>query len=306
MKTIVAILFAALIAVGGGALHLWRELDASRHQVADLQAQVDSMAASARQAAVVAPAPTLPRSEPALAPAATSAAPQLAAPAVSKEVEERAAVMRATIASPENVERTKLFFKAQLPTQYPDIGKVLGLSPDEVDRLYELLAEQNANRQRTMGMPAGEGGASALARTMQEQQGELQSLLGSKYAKWQEYNTELPTRRQVKDLAAVLGSAGAPLSDAQSNSLIPALAAVERRNTQERMAQSGPPSLAATMTRYSPEANQKILDAAAPHLTPQQLESYRQMLERQSNQESSTRNMLLEAEKRAAAMRQGQ
>ena len=44
------------------------------------------------------------------------------------------------------------------------------------------------------------------------------------------------------------------------------------------MTQPGRASLAATMTRYSPEANQKILDAAAPHLTPQQLESYRQML----------------------------
>ena len=63
----VAILFAALIAAGGGALPLWRQLDASRHQVADLQAQVGTIAASARQAAVVAPAPTLPRAEPAVA-----------------------------------------------------------------------------------------------------------------------------------------------------------------------------------------------------------------------------------------------
>jgi hypothetical protein len=272
-----------------------------------LQAQVDSMAASARQAAVLVPAPTLPR-EPAVVAAPTSAPAQTAAPVVSKEVEERAAVMRATIASPESVARSKVSFKAQLPTQYPDVGKVLGLSPEEVDRLYELLAEQNANRQRAMGMPAGDGGPSALARTMQEQQSELQSLLGSKYPKWQEYNTELPTRRQVKDLAAVLGSAGAPLGDAQSNSLIPVLAAVEKRNTQERMAmvQPGQASLGSTMTRYSPEANQKLLDAAAPHLTPQQLESYRQMLERQSSQESSMRNMLLDAQKRVEATRQGQ
>jgi hypothetical protein len=110
----------------------------------------------------------------------------------------------------------------------------------------------------------------------------------------------------VKDLAAVLGSAGAPLSDAQSNSLIPALAAVEKRNTQERMAQPGQASLTAGMTRYSPEANQKLLDAAATHLTPQQLESYRQMLERQSSQEASMRNMLLDVQKRVEAMRQGQ
>jgi hypothetical protein len=306
MKAIVAILSVALVAVSGGAIHLWRQLEASRHQVADLKAQAESMAASARSAAVPAPAATVARAEPVAAPAATSAAVQPAPPAVSKAVQDSVAVMRATIASPENIARSKLTFKAQLPSQYPDVGKVLGLSAEEVDRLYELLAEQNANRQRAMGMPSSDGGTSAFSRTVQGEKDELQSLLGSKYAKWQEYNTELPTRRQVRDLTAVLSSAGAPLSDAQGDSLIPVLAAVEKRNTQERMTQPGPPSLAAAMSRYTPEANQKLLDAAAPHLTPQQLESYRQMLERESSRESSTRNMMLDAEKRVEAARQGQ
>ena len=159
-----------------------------------------------------------------------------------------------------------------MPIEYPDVGKALGLSPDEVGRLYDLL-------------------------TAKANEDELASLLGSKYEKWQKYTTELLPRRQVSDLAAVLIAAGAPLSDAQRDSLLPAVVAAERSNSQERAAKFGEGSRSFVISRFSPEANQKILDAAAAHLTPQQLESYRQLLERGSSMQNRLQGAMLGAQK---------
>jgi hypothetical protein len=171
MRAIVAILSAALVTLGVGAIHLLRQLDASRLQVAALQAQVGTTAASARQAATIAPSPSLPLAEPtAVAPAATPTA-------LSKVEESPAASPRAYAGTPEMIAGVKAIKRANMPILYPDVGMVLGLSPDEVERLYDLLTEK-ANED------------------------ELASLLGSKYAAWQEYTTEVPTRRQMKDLAA--------------------------------------------------------------------------------------------------------
>jgi hypothetical protein len=270
MRATVAILSTALIALGGGAIHLWRQLDASRHQAADLQARVDATAAYARQAATIAPSPSSPSpSSPLAEPSA--ATPVAALAALGKTTEESLAVARASFATrPEVVAGIKAIKRANMPILYPDVGKVLGLSPDKVERLYDLLTEQ-------------------------VNEDELASLLGSKYAAWQEYKTEVPTRRQVKDLAAVLSAAGMPLSDAQRDSLIPAVFAAERSNSQELAVQSGHVSISGP-SRYSPQAVQRILDTAATYLTRQQLESYRHMLERAAGRETE-QGILLDARK---------
>jgi len=230
MKTVVVILFIAVVALGGSTIHLWRELGASRHQVAELQAQARNTAASARAVAAV-PAATVAVAQPGKP--ATAVKPAVPA---DTSAQSRAAELRATMASPENLERMKIFFRAQLPGQYPDIGKALGLSPQEVDRLFDLLTKQNTDRERVFNAPQGsdENSPQALARERNGEQDELASLLGGKYQQWKQYNGELPSRRQLQDLGAVLGTGGTPLSDAQVASLIPALTAVEKQNTQDR------------------------------------------------------------------------
>jgi hypothetical protein len=301
MKAIVAILSAALVALGGGAIHLSRQLDASRHQVAALQAQVDTTAASVRQAATIAPSPSLPLAEPTAAAPAAAPAPD----AVGKEME-RIAAMIATRRSPESMARVKTSMIGMMSNDFPDVGKVLGLSRDEVDQLFDLLYEQ-AKRSSEMD-PMSD--AASVARMTQTAKDELVSLLGSKYAKWEEYRTELPTRRHVKDLTVALDAAGTPLSDEQSNFLIPTLVAEERRNSQfheatHRQTSSDRP-MPAQFNRFTPEANRNLLNAAAAYLTPQQMETYSQVLERASIQETTVRNGLNEAQKYAEAVRQGQ
>jgi hypothetical protein len=288
VKVTVAILCAALVALGVGVIHLWRQLDVSRHQVASLQAQVDPTAASAPQAATA--ATTAPTASPLAAP--TVAAAPAAPPTALTNANQVLAVATIRTQSPEGIADAKIFQRGKMPTEYPDVGKVVGLSPDEVTRLYDLLTEQ-AVRQLTLDTSV----PGSLDAHAQSERNELASLLGSKYEKWQKYTTELPTRRQMRDLAAVLSAAGTPLSDAQLDLLIPAAVAADETNTQERAAKFGRRSKSFALSRYSPEANQKMLSAVAGYLTPQQLESYRQMLERASGMESRFRDSLLGAQK---------
>jgi len=99
----------------------------------------------------------------------------------------------------------------------------------------------------------------------------------------------------------VLDASGIPLSDTQSRSLITALASEARIITQQsRDAASQGRPIAEIMTRYTPERRQRLLDAAAPHLTPQQLEGYRGMIERAATQERSRISTLQAAEAQAA------
>lgn len=301
MKAIFTILLAALIALGASAIHLRRQLDGTRQQLADLKAQIHTTTASAHLA-TIAPSPPLPPAEP------TAAAPT-AAPAPDadrKALEERLQAMIATRPSPESNAQFKAFMIGAMPNQYPDVGKVLGLSRDEVDELFDLLYEQ-AKRSSEMD-PMSD--AASVARMTQTAKDELVSLLGSKYAKWEEYRAELPTRQHLKDLTAALDAAGTTLSDAQNNSLIQALVAEERRNSQfheatQRQTPSDRPMLT-QFYRFTPEANRNLLNAAAAYLTPQQMETYSQVLERASAQEAAARSMLIQAQKNAEAARQGQ
>jgi hypothetical protein len=72
----------------------------------------------------------------------------------------------------------------------------------------------------------------------------------------------------VKDLGVVLNAGGMPLSDTQAKSLVTALTSARKMPSQL----SGP---------YSQNDRQTLIDAAASYLTHDQLEAYRQMLERQ-------------------------
>jgi uncharacterized membrane protein len=283
MKAILAILCVALIAVGGGAIHLWRQLDAARQEIADLNSHIRTTTDSAHEADNIAPSPSLPLAEP------TAAAPTVApAPDAERErkISEEANRLRAMLRLPSGPE-SKAQAKSRatsgdMPSQYPDVGQALGLSRDEVDQLFDLLYEQSQRR-------VSSDDPVAAARMTQTAKDELVSLLGSKYPKWEEYNSELPMRRHVKDLTVVLDAAGTPLSDAQKKPLLQALAAAETRNRELYEAAHPTPSNGTSMAgfyRYTPEATANLLNAASAYLTPQQMEAYRQLLERASNREA--------------------
>jgi hypothetical protein len=203
------------------------------------------------------------------------------------------AMVREMIASPEGREMTRSQLRMVLPVQYPDLGKALGLSPEEVEKFYDLLASQQMDLAVDQidllggGAPDPADFQEAQRRSQAKQQAneaELSAMLGNKYPQWQEYQSTLTVRQQVSQLQAALSPAGSSLNDAQRQQLITALAAEQKRITQENNSSPATPGrtqqemMEQELQRLA-ETNRRLVDAASGHLNSQQLESYRRMLE---------------------------
>lgn len=290
MKVIAAILAIALAATGIAAFRLARELEESRRQVAGLAAMLQQ--AQATQAAVVghepvpAPAPLQPREPDVPGPAPSAAASPDAAreDGVMERIARGAQLLQELRDRPEMMGRTKELARAVIAAANPGIGDALGLSPEETGALLDLLAEQQAG---LLGIdtdipPGDPDRAQKLAAALQEyrrrNEAGLQQLLGGKYERYQDYTRTRLAWQQRQDLRAVLEAEGNPLTADQEKALVEALAA-ELRNQA--------PGTAAPLARYSPQQRQRYLDAAAPHLSAQQLESYRKLLERAAAREGA-------------------
>jgi hypothetical protein len=216
--------------------------------------------------------------------------------------------VQALSSSPEAAARMRLTTRALIEQSNPDIGEALGLTPEEERKLLDLLV---THQERTSAVfrtaPDGDTPATveergaALQARQQENDAELQAMLGSKYSQWKDYNESRAAWQQRRDLRAVLEANGMPMTEGQSRGLIAALSAEHRGiNLQLREAASQSRPVSERMRRYTPERRQQLLDAAAPHLGPQQLEGFRGMLERAAEQEQSMLSMLQAAEARAA------
>lgn len=283
----------AIVLVSGGlfTVHIWRQLDAKRSQVDDLQTRLDKVESGPRSSAHEASSLGSDQAEHATASAplsspnmpSSSASMSVAGANTPAQIAERT---EAIIGSPENQAKARALYRAQLPVKYPDVAESLGLSKDEAEKLFDLLAKQYDELRRDVRVASTEGETSlqVIGRKSAEGQNELALLLGDKYAQWKQYLSEQPTRQQLRDLAAVLNSSGIPqLTDSQNRSVVYALMEAQKRFEQESM-KSVPPAEARTRVRnvYSPERNVKLLEAASSYLTAQQLDAYKEMLERQA------------------------
>jgi hypothetical protein len=293
MKIVSAILGIALVLASGVAIHLWRVAGMSQEKIAQLEARLQQQSAElaarpitqatqAPTASVPAPPTKTPASEPAPAAVAAQLVPTPAPP-------ELVAVLKEQIASPETAARTQAFLRTMLAGTYPDLREVLGLSADEAEKLLDLVAANSASISESAGAP-GDASISpqervrAMTERSQANEAALRAMLGSKYPQWKEYDEARPAYQQRRDLRAVLDAAGTPLTAAQDKALLAALVAEQRnfdQQTREAMRQGKPLDL---MARNSPERHQQLLAAASPHLSPQQLESYRGMLDRAARQ----------------------
>lgn len=311
MKILSALLGVALVVVSGLAIHLSREVDAGRQQVAGLKARMQELEARIASQ-VVQPVPQLSAPAAAAAPPATTPAEKAASSAPAAErtsaaaVQDLMAVIQAQRSSPEAMAQRRLTGRVLMEGSNPDVREALGLTPDEADKLLDLLV---THQERTSELFPLSGNstmtpaerAAAVQARQRENEAELQAMLGSKYDQWKDYNETRAAWQQRRDLRAVLDAGGMPMTDVQSKSLIAALSAEQRSHTQQirDAANQGrlPPS--EVMARYTPERRQQYLDTAAPHLSPQQLEGYRGMLERAAAQEQSMLSTLQRAQDRA-------
>lgn len=286
MRKLVGILSAALLVTAVMATNFWLQLRDERALSAALQASIDTSASTRlEQAPPAAPdVAARPQPAPATPPPATPAQPAVVA-AEKQAFGERMLGLQTT---DRDLRRAQM--QRTLVSLYPDLGAELHLSPEEVNKLLELIATQQvengdafrAAADRTNPTAASEAQRKAMA-APQSNAAQLAALLGAKYPQWQEYEKALPSRRQVNELQTLMGSGANALGAAQARPLIAALSAERARINQEQsdaMVAGADPREMMRRQMDRTETNRRLLDAAAPHLTAQQLDGYKRMLDR--------------------------
>jgi hypothetical protein len=329
-KTVLA-LFAACVGLSLLSLHLVKQMRAGDATIAELQAQVAKLE-SERQATPPAPAPSP-------APAATWQVEPVAPPPASpnKELvtgmsrprvtvpdeglivpsrEERMRMMREArerrrqlMQDPDYREAIRVQQRSNMTRQYPGVAQELGLTADQAERLFDLLAEQQltANEQAEfMWDPEGADPAELQQRQEKMQQrwteihqkneAELAAHLGpEKLQSWKDYQSTLGARHQAEQLRSTLASRGVQLGEDASRAVVKAYAEAQKAEMQEfsnmpraavTATSPGKAGLTGRIQAWEPSAdmfqrqiehtqkrNQRVLEALSPFLTYEQREA---------------------------------
>jgi hypothetical protein len=264
MKMLTTALLVAWLGAGVVATYLWRQLDTLREENSVLLARVT--AAETRQGVSSAPlsqvagaAPLLPPTSPALSPAKAHD------PSNTGTEDFRRSMMRATMSE-----------------QYPDLDKVLGLTPDQLGTFEELLIRQYTSP--TFGRSAADRAG-------------LGTFLGDKLPRWQTYQESLPGRQQVNLLRGQLAASGRTLSDEQAQSLVAALNLEMKRAELKRRSTLLPASSALQDAsekelQRAADTNTRQVTAAKAILDAQQLDIFRSMLDKRLNMMRMTTDVM--------------
>jgi hypothetical protein len=283
----------AVVAIGEGAvtLHLVRQLHTEREEAQVLQARVAELEQQARQPQQGATFVAIPTQPPTVSPFTTvhkNDAPQppqakavvgsVAPAAVASGAAVPTAFVGARVPIPEpdrdrlrqqmhaNMERQRALLRdpeyreamhaqqrMNVARSNPTVGRDLNLTAEQVDRLYDTLADHAMrsieNTQPFMwGEQQDPAQVQEFHRKVMEQQAaqqaELKSVLGeAKYREWQEYQGMSGVRFEADRLRSSLASAGVPLDENLTKPLQKAL-----HNQQIKMMQQ----VAATASAASP------------------------------------------------------
>jgi hypothetical protein len=306
----------ALVALGlaASSVYLMRELRSERAAGQSLRAKLHSLQQvnaklelkqSERQATLAITAPVAAPST-AVTPAASSAGP-------SAVITRDPAAMRARFEAVRERQRKMLqdpayrdamlaSVRLSLSSAYADLATALKLDAQQSDQLLDLLARQQMNSMTernpfdaSAGQPAAdrEQMRRAAAEHQQRLEDEVSALLGhDKALALRTYQRSLGARMQVRQFAAQLAGTSNALRPEQIEPLIAAVAAEQRntvmpaqtpqlttatpaRNSNDRLA------LLERQIEISSQRNQRLRDAAATVLSPQQAEQLSRMLEQQ-------------------------
>jgi hypothetical protein len=290
----IAPVFIATIAIATTiSVHVWRQLHEERQKTAQLRDRVSYLELAPNPSGVAMvipmdPVPGAPASGKAgfvvaaneTAVTHRSVRPAAPAPSSARELMNDPEVRKARIAQ----------LRLRLPRGYPDLAEELGLLDQEVDALFDTLAEQQTDMMidviSASTEPPGQETARTFAERMQVQQARVLAQLGpEKHAKFEEYQRTLATRRQVEELRADLATTEYPLTEQQRRPLVAALIA-ERQGAEVRArgsvgAPSGRSEILQENLRSMEERNQRVLDAAQPLLSSPQLAALRRSMGRQ-------------------------
>ncbi len=286
------------------SMHLWRELRAERELTAQLRAGMEELRAGRafQPATTRFPAPDV---QPGDGTEQVPVPAQQGNVAPAGSVNQVAAALAASILDQRELMKDPEYRKAQLAQlrlslrqNYPGLVEELGLSAEEADRLFTLLAESQAEMSNAT-LAVGPDGTTdpvemeAANRRMQElqqqQELQLQAMLGSRYPQWEAYQKTRNSRMQAASLARTFESVGTPATPEQSRVLATLFAAEQEWQRQEiESRQPATPGgfrdraqLLEARLNAQIESNRRLLDAARPHLNARQLETMQATLDQQ-------------------------
>lgn len=174
--------------------------------------------------------------------------------------------------------------RSMMPARYPDVARVIGLSPEETIMLFDIIAAQQAQPIQigpdgSMRMSADE--MRAVSARLSERDNCIRALLGKRFPRWGPYNQTLQIRVQVARLRSLLDATRQPISDDRAESLIASIAANQpavQAAVQVVTPGTGQLDMAAN-ARFLEERKHRMLSAAADWLDTSQLAIFRQMIE---------------------------
>ena len=294
--------FFALTTLGFGisSIYLYQALQLERERANAPQDQVAGAAIESEVATV--PAIELP--SPATIPKPRSSdSSSLATPADKKRGDYLNEYAQ-RLANPAYRAAELAFARLQIEQEFPDLAESLNLQPAEMNRLLDLLAEQELEA-RIIGMgPANEDGSFSSENTAarrqqfeelrQKAEAEQTALLGeATMQEWHQYRDSLGARAQVRELRTMLAESDYMLRDDQFAPMVAALAAEQKRHEAERdqlyhgpgnPARPTPQEVIEYMERRQSLIEQSLQrrhETASRFLDPEQLKRYDQMLDRE-------------------------
>lgn len=174
-----------------------------------------------------------------------------------------------------------------------DAIRVVGMSPEQADRVIDLWIERNLRFMEMnpglAGEPPSAAAQEATKRAGEAEQDELRELLGQeKYEKWGRYLATGQERFEVSQLREQLAGMNEPLSDKQADLLVETIYSEQQRRSNEyeeyvkKMGITDRNVVSAQDRQrwldLEKEANQRIHTAVAGTLSAKQLASLDEML----------------------------
>ena len=300
MRSLLIIFLAGLATISSVvSVNLWRELQAERRLNVDLHAQLNDAKMLPRVATPVEPLgpaePTPVITTNAVPDTRTLETPPARVPPRSGPT---AGVNQGLDPLMDTEYRKARLAEERMRAQrtLPGLVEELGLSDEEAERFFDLLAESRLTRESASqvtigpdGQPDREGSLRRQQELQRQQEESIAALLGtSKYPQWKQYQQTLRVRMDAQTMGTQLAQVGQPLSSAQQKSLTTALIAEDERtrDERERLALSINPADPQAMAQLQEEAaqlqeesNRRILEAVGSSLDARQLETLRKQFE---------------------------
>ncbi len=294
MRNLMLVCSALAITSSIVSLNLWRDLRAER----ELNSQLRERPENSRS-----PAPALTAAPLLTTPAKTEnvsvSKAQLSTPAAAVNLNNLVLNERDMLKDPEYRKARLAQIRLSLPQTYPGLAEALGLSPQEADKLFDLLAknqmEMQANTPPIVNGQSDQQAVREMDRVRQDAQQRLNdSLLAtlgdSRYRQWQDYQETRPGRQRAVQLSRTMEAIGEPMSDAQMRPLTTALVAEQKRQRDDMQAmvhdvsQFGQPSaekMQEESFKRQAESNRRVIEAATPYLSARQLGTLKETLDQQ-------------------------